>query len=70
MNTHEILERFAELRTAGKRHKDAAKAIGISEGQAIAAHVAAAGRALQATPLRGPGSRCCKACKPAARCWP
>jgi putative hemin transport protein len=54
MNTHEILDRFAEQRAAGKRHKDAAKAIGISEGQAIAAHAGAAGRALQATALRGP----------------
>ena len=53
-STHDLLDRFAQMREAGKRHKDAAKAIGISEGQAIALHVGVAGRALQATPLRGP----------------
>lgn len=50
----ELLDRFAEQRAAGKRHKDAAQAVGISEGQAIAAHAGATGRAIQAAPLRGP----------------
>jgi len=54
MNDHEIRERFAALRTEGRRHKDAAEALGISEGEAIAAHVGPHERALQATPLRGP----------------
>lgn len=49
-----IVQRFAQQRSAGKRHKDAARAIGISEGEAIAAHAAIAGQAIQATPLRGP----------------
>lgn len=53
--THDsIIERFAQQRSAGKRHKDAARAIGISEGEAIAAHAAVEGQAIQATPLRGP----------------
>ncbi|MDM0046135.1 ChuX/HutX family heme-like substrate-binding protein [Variovorax dokdonensis] len=53
-STHDLLDRFAQTREAGKRHKDAAKAIGISEGQAIALHAGTSGRAIQATPLRGP----------------
>lgn len=53
--THDLIrERFAALRAEGKRHKDAAEAIGISEGEAIAAHSGAHERALRATPLRGP----------------
>jgi putative hemin transport protein len=52
--TTQLLDGFGEQRAAGKRHKDAAQAIGISEGQAIAAHADATGRAIQATPLRGP----------------
>jgi putative hemin transport protein len=51
---HQIRERFAALRAEGKRHKDAAEALGISEGEAIAAHSGAHERALRATPLRGP----------------
>jgi len=53
--THDLIrERFAALRAEGKRHKDAAEALGISEGEAIAAHAGAHERALSATPLRGP----------------
>ena len=54
MNTREITERFAALRAEGKRHKDAAEALGISEGEAIAAHAGAHDGPLQAMPLRGP----------------
>lgn len=54
MNQETIRERFAALRAEGKRHKDAAEALGISEGEAIAAHVGAHERALRAAPLRGP----------------
>ncbi len=52
--TTETRERFATLRAEGKRHKDAAEAMGISEAEAIAAHAGATEGALQATPLRGP----------------
>ena len=45
-------ERFAAVRSTGLRAKDAAEHLGLSEGEAIAAHVGADG-ALQATPLRG-----------------
>lgn len=38
MNTTTLRERFAEARAAGKRAKDAAESIGVSEGEAIAAH--------------------------------
>lgn len=48
-----IQERFAQARAAGQRHKEAAAAIGISEGEAIAAHAGTHDRSLKATPLRG-----------------
>ena len=47
-----VRERFAAARHSGLRAKDAAEKLGLSEGAAIAAHVAADG-ALQATRLRG-----------------
>ena len=53
MNTDTIRTRFAEARAAGKRHKDAADAIGVSEGQAIAAHCGTHHQPLKAAPLRG-----------------
>jgi putative hemin transport protein len=53
MNLEEIRTRFAELRSQGKRHKDAAAAMGLSEGEAIAAHTGAHDKALRATPLKG-----------------
>lgn len=49
-----IRERFSALRREGKRHRDAAAALGISEGEAIAAHTGTHGEAIQAKPLRGP----------------
>lgn len=54
MNADTIRTRFAEGRAAGKRHKDAAEALGLSEGEAIAAHGGAHDKPLQAVPLRGP----------------
>ncbi|WP_077001026.1 hemin-degrading factor [Variovorax sp. KK3] len=54
MNSPDIRQRFAELRAQGRRHKDAAEALGLSEGQAIAAHIGTHDARLQATPLRGP----------------
>jgi putative hemin transport protein len=53
-DNNDIRERFAVLRAEGRRHKDAAEALGISEGEAIAAHAGPHERALHATPLRGP----------------
>ncbi len=53
--THEdIRQRFAALRTEGKRHKDAAEALALSEGAAIAAHTGTHDSTLVATALQGP----------------
>ncbi len=49
-----IRERFHAARRSGHRAIDAAAAIGVSEGQAVAAHAGAHDHALQAVPLRGP----------------
>lgn len=54
MTPEDIRQRFAELRAQSRRHKDAAEALGLSEGAAIAAHAGRHDGALQATPLRGP----------------
>lgn len=48
----EIRESFAQKRQSGLRAKDAAEALGLSEGAVIAAHGGAHERSLQATPLR------------------
>ncbi len=56
MNITDIPARFAALRAGGRRHKDAAEALGLSEGAAIAAHAGSCAdqQTLRATPLRGP----------------
>lgn len=54
MTAEDIRARFAELRARGMRHKDAAAAMGLSEGAAVAAHAGTYDRALRATRLRGP----------------
>lgn len=54
MNISDIPTRFAALRAGGQRHKDAAEALGLSEGAAIAAHAGTHPHALKAIPLRGP----------------
>ncbi|MBN8753455.1 MULTISPECIES: hemin-degrading factor [Variovorax] len=54
MNAQDIRERFASLRAKGMRHKDAAAAMGLPEGAAVAAHTGAHDKALSATRLRGP----------------
>lgn len=54
MDNEEIRSRFAALRAQGRRHKDAAETMGLSEGAAIAAHAGEHAQALRATPLRGP----------------
>ena len=45
---------FLAARSSGKRAKDAASSLGISEGSTIAAHVGQHEFALKATPLKGP----------------
>lgn len=54
LNPAALRERFAAARSSGKRAKDAAESIGITEGQAVAAHAGAHELALKATPLKGP----------------
>jgi putative hemin transport protein len=49
-----IRERFSTLRREGKRHRDAAAALGLSEGEAIAAYTGEHTEAIQAKPLRAP----------------
>jgi putative hemin transport protein len=57
-NTHltpeTIRERFSAARTAGKRAKEAAQSIGISEGQAVAAHCGEHAYPPKAVRLQGP----------------
>lgn len=50
----DLRERFAAAARGGKRAKDAAESLGVSEGQAIEAHAGTHDRALKATPLKGP----------------
>lgn len=54
MTPANIRERFCALRREGKRHRDAAAALGLSEGEAIAAHTGQHTEALQAKSLRAP----------------
>lgn len=63
MTPEDIRHRFAALRTEGRRHKDAAEALGLAEGAAIAAHAGAEGP-LSVTPLRGPWLDLLKALEP------
>ena len=49
----DIRERFAAARAAGKRAKDAAESLGLSEGAAVAAHAGEHGHPLKAVPLQG-----------------
>ncbi len=49
----DIREQFAAARAAGKRAKDAAEALGLSEGAAIAAHAGEHEYPLKAVPLQG-----------------
>ena len=49
----ELRERFAAARSSGKRAKDAAESLGVSEGQAIEVHAGTHHRPLKATPLQG-----------------
>lgn len=54
LNPAALRERFAAARSSGKRAKDAAESMGITEGQAVAAHAGTHEYALKATPLKGP----------------
>lgn len=53
MNASHLRELFATARATGLRAREAALAIGVSEGEAVAAHAGAHERGLQAVPLRG-----------------
>lgn len=48
-----LRERFSAARAAGKRAKDAAQSLGVSEGEAIAVHAGDHDHALKTTPLKG-----------------
>ena len=52
LTANDIREQFAQQRQAGLRAKDAAEALGLSEGAAIAAHGGEHERSLKVTPLR------------------
>ncbi len=52
-NPATVREGFATQRAAGLRAKDAAEALGLSEGAVIQAHTGAHDRSLQSTPLVG-----------------
>lgn len=54
MDASLLRTRFAAARAAGQRHKEAALACGVSEGEAIAAHVDAPDGPLRTVALRGP----------------
>lgn len=49
-----LREQFSAARRSGQRARDAAESLGVSEGQAIAAHTGVHGYPLKATPLQGP----------------
>lgn len=53
MNPHDIRTAFRAARASGLRAKEAAEAIGVSEGAAVAAHAGAHDAPLYATALRG-----------------
>lgn len=52
MNHHEIREQFAQTRQRGLRAREAAEALGLSEGEATAAHAGLHQHALRTVPLR------------------
>ncbi len=54
MNFENIRERFSIARTAGKRAKEAAESIGVSEGEAVAAHCGEHAYPPKARLLHGP----------------
>lgn len=54
MNAATLRERLSALRAAGRRIRDAADLIGVSEGELIAAHAGNHDGPLKAIPLRGP----------------
>jgi putative hemin transport protein len=54
LSTETVRERFSIARTAGKRAKEAAESIGVSEGEAVAAHCGEHAYPPKATRLQGP----------------
>lgn len=64
MNAITLREQFAAARAAGRRAKDAATSIGVSEGEAVAAHAGGHDGPLRAVPLRGPWVELLQALEP------
>jgi len=64
MNAALLREQFQAARRSGQRAQDAARAIGVSEGEAVAAHAGQHGLALRAVPLRGPWIELLQALQP------
>lgn len=64
MNAALLREQFQAARRSGQRAQDAARAIGVSEGEAVAAHAGQHGLALRAVPLRGPWIELLQALEP------
>lgn len=54
LNAATLRERFHAARTSGKRAKEAAESVGVSEGAAVAAYTGEHEYGLKATPLKGP----------------
>lgn len=54
LSAAQIRERFQAARTSGKRAKDAAESLQLSEGAALAAHTGQHDFALKVTPIKGP----------------
>lgn len=54
LSAAQIRERFQAARTSGKRAKDAAESLQLSEGAALAAHTGLHDFALKVTPIKGP----------------
>lgn len=54
LNAASLRERFSAARSSGKRAKDAAESLGVSEGEAMAAHAGTHDYPLKVTPLQGP----------------
>ncbi|MGH8858916.1 MAG: ChuX/HutX family heme-like substrate-binding protein, partial [Polaromonas sp.] len=54
MSTASLRVLFNAARSSGKRAKEAAESLGLSEGEAIAAHAGSHDYGLKATPMQGP----------------
>lgn len=64
MDTHEIRTAYQAARAKGQRARDAAAAIGLSEGAALAAHIGASDGPTRAVALKGPWLALLQSLKP------